>query len=74
LQCSQPLRTNPGGKARAHTDFIHAHENDPDPSAELAQDFDESKHSRDERGRFADRGNARSKSKLDRTGLHRLNK
>jgi hypothetical protein len=45
-------------------DFIHAHEDDPDPSAKLAQDFDESKHSRDERGRFADRGNARPKSKL----------
>src|SRR6202034_3347255 len=44
--------------------FIHAHENDPDPSAKLAQDFDESKHPRDERGRFADRGTARPKSKL----------
>jgi len=40
-------------------DFIHAHENDPDPSAKRDQDFDESKHPRDERGRFADRGNAR---------------
>jgi hypothetical protein len=45
-------------------DFIQAHENDPDPSAKLAQDFDESKHPRDERGRFADRGTARLKSKL----------
>jgi|SRR5580658_7816770 hypothetical protein len=40
-------------------DFIQAHENDPDPSAKLAQDFDESKHPRDERGRFADRSNGR---------------
>jgi|ERR1700733_5543628 hypothetical protein len=29
-------------------------ENDPEPSAKLAQDLDESKHPRDERGRFAD--------------------
>jgi len=46
-------------------DFIQAHENDPDPSAKRAQDFDESKHPRDERGRFADRCNARLKSKLE---------
>ena len=46
-------------------DFIHAHENDPDPSVKLAQDFDESKYPRDERGRFVDRGNARTKSKLE---------
>ena len=37
-------------------DFIHTHENDADPSAKLAQDFDESEHPRDERGRFAYRG------------------
>jgi hypothetical protein len=45
-------------------DFIHAHENDPDQSAKLAQDFDESKHIRDGRGRFANRDTAR------RQGLH----
>ena len=50
-------------------DFIHAHENDPDPSAKRAQDFDESKHPRDERVRFADRGNARPKSKLESAPL-----
>jgi hypothetical protein len=33
-------------------------DNQVDPSAKPAQDFDESKHPRDERGRFADRGNA----------------
>jgi len=46
-------------------DFIHAHEDDPDPSAKPAQDFDESKHPRDERGRFADRGHARPQPKLE---------
>jgi hypothetical protein len=65
LQCIQPQRTKPAGKAQAHTNFIHAHENDPDPSVKLAQDFDESKYPRDERGRFVDRGNARTKSKLE---------
>ena|ERR1700683_2197991 len=52
------------GWTQGFWDFIRAHENDPDPGAMLAQDFDESKHTRDERGRFADRGNARPKSKL----------
>jgi hypothetical protein len=46
-------------------DFIRAHENNPDPSAKLAQNFDESKHPRDERGRFAGRGKARPKSRLE---------
>ena len=46
-------------------DFIQAHEDDRDPSAKRAQDFDESEHPRDERGCFADRGNARPKSKLE---------
>jgi hypothetical protein len=45
-------------------DFIRAHENDRDPTAKLAQEFDESKHPRDGHGRSADRGNARPKSKL----------
>src|ERR1700722_8812628 len=46
-------------------DFVQAHENAPDPSTKRAQGFDESNHPRDERGRFADRRNARSKSKLE---------
>jgi hypothetical protein len=46
-------------------DFVHAHENAPDPSTKRARGFDESKHPRDERGRFADRGNARPQSKLE---------
>jgi len=46
-------------------DFIHTHENDADPSAKLAQDFDESEHPRDERGRFAYRGDGRPQSKLE---------
>ena len=50
-------------------DFIHAHENDPVPSAKPAQNFDESKHPRDERGRFTDRDNTRPKSKLESTLL-----
>ena len=43
-------------------DFIHTHENDADPSAKLAQDFDESEHPRDERRRFADRGSAHGRN------------
>jgi hypothetical protein len=35
-------------------DFVQAHENAPDPSTKRAQGFDESRHPRDERGRFAD--------------------
>jgi len=46
-------------------DFIQDHENDPGPNAKRAQDFDESKHPRDERGRFADRCNAKPMSKLE---------
>jgi hypothetical protein len=48
-------------------DFIQAHENDPDPNATRAQGFDESKHPRDDRGRFADCGNAKPKPKLEST-------
>jgi hypothetical protein len=44
-------------------DFVHARENATDPSTKRAQSFDERRHPRDERGRFADRALTRGRAR-----------